>query len=44
MNRSDGAKAWAGLLSELADVPVTVEWERPAWSRAVAGWSRPGTR
>ena len=31
MNRSDGAKAWARLLSELADVPVTVEWERPAW-------------
>ena len=31
MGRSDGAKVWARVLSELADVPVTVEWERPAW-------------
>ena len=31
MARSDGARRWALLLSELAAVPVTVEWERPAW-------------
>jgi hypothetical protein len=31
MGRSDAAKAWGSLLSELADVPVTVEWERPSW-------------
>ena len=31
MRRSDGAKTWSRLLSELADVPVTVQWERPAW-------------
>src|SRR6478609_4379163 len=31
MGRSDGAKVWTRVLSELADVPVTVEWERPAW-------------
>ena len=31
MGRADGAKVWARVLSELADVPVTVEWERPAW-------------
>lgn len=29
--RSDGARQWAAVLSELAGVPVTVEWERPAW-------------
>lgn len=29
--RSDGARQWAVVLSELAGVPVTVEWERPAW-------------
>ena len=31
MRRSDAAKAWGSLLSELADVPVAVEWERPSW-------------
>ena len=29
--RSDGARQWAAVLSDLAGVPVTVEWERPAW-------------
>ena len=31
MRRADGAKAWAEVLSGLARVAVTVEWERPAW-------------
>lgn len=31
MGRSDDAKIWARVLSELALVPVTVEWERPSW-------------
>ncbi|HEY7811842.1 MAG TPA: hypothetical protein VIC62_01310 [Nakamurella sp.] len=31
MNRSEGAKVWANVLSELARVEVTVQWERPAW-------------
>ena len=31
VGRADGARAWARVLSELAGVPVTVEWERPAW-------------
>jgi hypothetical protein len=31
MGRPDGAKVWARVLSELADVPVAVEWERPSW-------------
>jgi hypothetical protein len=31
MKRSDGAKAWSGVLSELAQVRVSVEWERPSW-------------
>src|SRR6478752_6220280 len=31
MRRSVGAKVWARVLSELADVPVTVEWEPPSW-------------
>jgi len=31
VGRSDGAKVWTRVLSELADVPVTVEWERPSW-------------
>jgi hypothetical protein len=30
-SRSDGARVWAIVLSELAGVPVAVEWERPAW-------------
>ena len=31
MKRSDGAKAWSRVLSELAQVRVLVEWERPTW-------------
>lgn len=31
MSKADGAKIWARVLSELAQVTVTVEWERPAW-------------
>ena len=31
MGKADGARTWARVLSELADVTVTVEWERPAW-------------
>jgi hypothetical protein len=31
MKRSDGAKVWSRVLSELAQVRVSVEWERPAW-------------
>ena len=31
MKRSDGAKAWSTVLSELAQVRVSVEWERPSW-------------
>jgi len=31
VGRADGARVWARVLSELAAVPVTVEWERPAW-------------
>ncbi|HZM65865.1 MAG TPA: hypothetical protein VFC16_06145 [Nakamurella sp.] len=31
MKRSDGAKAWSTVLSELAQVPVSVAWERPSW-------------
>ncbi len=31
MKRSDGAKAWSTVLSELAQVRVAVEWERPTW-------------
>ena len=31
MKRSDGAKAWSTVLSELARVRVAVQWERPAW-------------
>jgi len=31
MARSDGARQWAIVLSELAGVRVAVEWERPAW-------------
>ena len=29
MRRADGAKAWAEVLSELAQVAVTVEWNDP---------------
>jgi len=31
MKRSDGAKAWSTVLSELAQVRVSVIWERPTW-------------
>jgi len=31
VKRSDGAKAWSRVLSELAQVRVSVEWERPTW-------------
>jgi hypothetical protein len=31
MKRSDGAKVWSTVLSELAQVRVAVEWERPTW-------------
>lgn len=31
MRRSDGAKTWSTVLSELAQVKVSVEWERPTW-------------
>lgn len=42
MTRSDGARQWAVVLSELAGVRVVVEWERPAWRvRWVDGPTRP---
>ena len=42
MARSDGARQWAIVLSELAGVRVVVEWERPAWRvRWVDGPTRP---
>ncbi|HEY5148681.1 MAG TPA: hypothetical protein VIJ23_02445, partial [Mycobacterium sp.] len=31
VKRSDGAKVWSTVLSELAQVPVSVAWERPTW-------------
>jgi hypothetical protein len=31
MKRSDGAKVWSTVLSELAQVKVSVEWEPPTW-------------
>jgi hypothetical protein len=31
VKRADGAKAWSRVLSELAQVRVAVEWERPTW-------------
>ncbi|HEY5116294.1 MAG TPA: hypothetical protein VIJ00_12285 [Nakamurella sp.] len=31
MKRSEGAKAWSTVLSELAQVRVSVGWERPSW-------------
>jgi hypothetical protein len=31
VKRSDGAKSWSRVLSELAQVKVSVEWERPTW-------------
>jgi len=30
-DRSDGARTWSRVLSELAQVSVLVEWERPTW-------------
>src|SRR4051794_23851368 len=42
MSRSDGARQWATVLSELAGVPVVVEWERPSWRvRWTDGPTRP---
>jgi hypothetical protein len=41
MKRSDGAKAWARVLSELAQVRVSVEWERPTW---LVSWQDGPTR
>ncbi len=29
--RADGARVWSVVLSELAQVPVVVAWEAPAW-------------
>lgn len=29
--RADGARIWSVVLSELAQVPVLVEWDAPAW-------------
>ena len=31
MKRAGGAKAWSTVLSELAQVTVSVGWERPTW-------------
>src|SRR5664280_540595 len=31
MKRSNGAKVWSTVLSELAQVRVSVGWERPTW-------------
>ena len=40
--RSDGARQWRAVLSELAATPVTVDWERSAWRvRWVDGPTRP---
>jgi len=29
--RADGARIWSVVLSELAQIPVTVDWDAPAW-------------
>ena len=43
MKRSDGAKVWSRVLSELAQVRVSVEWgAAPAWAGVLAGTARPG--
>jgi len=31
VRRSDGARSWSRVLTELAQVRVSVEWERPTW-------------
>ena len=31
VKRSAGAKAWSRVLSELAQVRASVEWDRPTW-------------
>ena len=31
VKRSDGARSWSRVLTELAQVRVSVEWERPTW-------------
>jgi hypothetical protein len=41
MKRSDGAKAWSTVLSELAQSRVAVEWERPTWR---VSWQDGSTR
>ena len=41
MGRAHGARVWARVLSELAAVPVTAEWERPAWR---VSWRAGGER
>ena len=41
VRRSDGAKAWSRVLSELAQVRVSVEWERPTW---LVSWQDGPTR
>lgn len=42
MARSDGARQWAVVLSELAGVRVVVDWERPVWRvRWMDGPTRP---
>src|SRR5664279_202904 len=42
LQRSDGARAWSTVLSELAQVRVSVEWERPTWR--VSWQGRPDPR
>ena len=41
VKRSDGAKSWSRVLTELAQVRVSVEWERPTWR---ASWKDGPTR
>jgi len=41
VKRSDGAKSWSRVLTELAQVRVSVEWERPTWR---ASWQDGPTR
>ena len=39
--RSDGARQWQVVLTELAELPVTLDWEHPAW---VVRWTDGPTR
>lgn len=41
--RADGARVWSVVLSELAQVPVVVAWEAPAWRVPVDRWPHPGS-